>query len=317
MLLAGKGDNDEVAMIRNTIRCTMMGLLSFATVTAFAADGLPGDVNPGIALRRQADIRLDKEMVTISRQRIVVDDVFTGTSKQKQFVPVTFTMPVMHLQGDGAQGSIRDLRFAVNGLAIKPARKLTVMLGDKDIAWRIATMGWKESELLSFLRDGQTPAGKLPLPTAWFDKQGHPRFQLRETWSWDQWFAPGRAVAIHHSYVPAMTGGSNADPSQLIRRIGNASCMDEGRKSHLKSLDAGKGVDWMALRYRINGSRGWRPGALDFTLRVDTGGEFLSTCMTGGKSVGNRLAESRVQQFRASNISMDKEIDLVFVRAGD
>ena len=174
----GKNDDDEVAMIRNTMRWAAICMVSLSASAAIAADTLPGDVNPGIALRRRADIRLDKEMVTISRQRIVVDDVFTGMSRDKQFVPVVFTMPAMHLQEKDAQGGIRDLRFAVNGMAIKPSRKLTVMLGDKDIAWRIATMGWKESELIAFVRDGQAPAGKLPLPAAWFDRQGRPRFQL-------------------------------------------------------------------------------------------------------------------------------------------
>lgn len=298
-------------MIRNTMRRTAICVAFLSASTALAADGLPGDVNPGIALRRQADIRLDKETLTISRQRIVVEDVFMGTSKDKQFVPVIFTMPAMHLQETDAPNGIRDLRFAVNGMAIKPARKLTVMLGDKDIAWRIATMGWKEAELIAFLRDGLVPIGKLPLPAAWFDKQGRPRFQLRETYSWDQWFAPGRAVTIRHSYVPATMGEANVKPSQLVRRVGDAACMDEGRQTVVKSLDAGNGVDWTGLRYRINGSRGWRPGAQDFTLRVDTGGDFLATCMGGGK-----LVDKRVQQFRANNISMDQAIDFVFVRPG-
>ena len=297
-------------MIRNAIRHLAICALSLPSL-AYAAETLPGDVNPGIALRRQADIRLDKELVTISQQRIVVDDVFTGTSKQKQFVPVVFTLPPMHVQGDDAQGKIRELRFAVNGMAIKPTRKLMVMLGDKDIAWRIATLGWKEPELIAFLRDGQVPAGKLPLPAAWFDKQGRARFQLRETYSWDQWFAPGRAVAIRHSYVPATTSEANIKPSQVIRRIGAASCMDEARQAAVKSLDTGAGIDWIGLRYRIAGSRGWRPGAQDFTLRVDTGGDFLSTCMIGGKAL-----DKRVQQFRAGNISKDQVIDLVFVRSG-
>lgn len=297
-------------MIRNTMRWTAICVVSLSTSVAFAADGLPGDINPGIALRRQADIRLDKETLTISRQRIVVEDVFTGTSKDKQFVPVIFTMPAMHVQEKDSENGIRDLRFAVNGMAIKPARKLTVMLGDKDIAWRIATMGWKDAELIAFLRDGQVPAGKLPLPAAWFDRQGRPRFQLRESYSWDQWFAPGRAVTIRHSYVPATTGENAINPSQAIQRVGEASCMDEGRQSVVKSLDAGNGVEWTGLRYRIAGSRGWRPGAQDFTLRVDTGGDFLATCMTGGKPV-----DKRVQQFRAGNISMDRAIDLVFVRS--
>lgn len=302
-------------MIRNAIRLLAIGALSLSS-SAFAAETLPGDVNPGIALRRQADIRLDKELVTISQQRIVVEDVFTGTSKQKQFVPVVFTLPPMHLQDNDAQGRIRELRFAVNGMAIKPTRKLMVMLGDKDVAWRIATLGWKEPELIAFLRDGQAPAGKLPLPAAWFDKQGRARFQLRETYGWDQWFAPGRAVTIRHSYVPATTGEANIKPSQMIRRIGDATCMDEARQAAVKSLDSGAGVDWTGLRYRIAGSRGWRPGAQDFTLRVDTGGDLLSTCMSGGKALDNKSGKSRVLQFRADNISKDQVIDLVFVRSG-
>ncbi|MBW8823624.1 MAG: DUF4424 family protein [Xanthomonadales bacterium] len=298
-------------MIRNTMRRTATCVISLSALQAFAADVLPGDINPGIALRRQADIRLDKELAVISRQRIVVEDAFTGTGKQKQFVPVVFTLPPMRVQDDDAQHRIHDLRFAVNGMAIKPARKLTVMLGDKDIAWRIATLGWKESELIAFLRDGQAPAGKLPLPAAWFDTQGRPRFQLRETYSWDQWFAPGRAVTIRHSYAPATSGETGIKPSQLIRRVGDAACIDEGRQSVMKSLDAGAGIDWTGVRYRIAGSRGWRPGAQDFTLRVDTGGDFLATCMTGGKAL-----DKRVQQFRAGNISMDQVIDLVFARTG-
>ncbi|MBS0225985.1 MAG: DUF4424 family protein [Proteobacteria bacterium] len=298
-------------MIRNTIRWTAICVASLSASAVFAADGLSGDINPGIALRRQADLRLDKETLTISRQRIVVEDVFTGTSKDKQFVPVIFTMPAMHLQEKGAQNEIRDLRFAVNGMAIKPTRKLTVMLGDKDIAWRIATMGWKDAELIAFLRDGQAPAGKLPLPVAWFDKEGHPRFQLRESYSWDQWFAPGRAVTIRHSYVPATTGENGVKPPLLAQHVGVASCLDEGRQTVVKSLDVGNGVDWTGVRYRIAGSRGWRPGARDFTLRVETGGDFLATCMAGGKPI-----DKRTLQFRADNIPMGQVIGLVFVRSG-
>lgn len=298
-------------MIRPMMRCTMAVAMMLWASLASAADKLPGDVNPGIALRRQADIRLDTETLTISPQRIVVEDVFTGTSKQKQFVPIVFTMPAMHLQDGDASSTIRDLRFAVNGQAIKPARKLMVLLGDKDIAWRIAMMGWKESELITYLRDGQAPSGKLPLPAAWFDKQGRPRFQLRENYSWDQWFVPGRAVTVRHGYVPATTGETNVKPSQVIRGAGTAACIDDVKQRDLRALDAGKGVDWSGLRYRINGSRGWRPGAQDFTLRVDSGSDLLATCMQGG-----RMMDKRVQQFRANNTSMNQVIDLVFVRAG-
>ena len=298
-------------MIRRMMRCTMMFAMTLSATTAFAADTLPGDINPGIALRRQAEIRLDKETLAISPQRIVVEDVFTGTAKQKQFVPLVFTMPEMHLRGGEASTAIRDLRFAVNGLVVKPTRKLTVMLGDKDIAWRIATMGWKESELIAFLRDGQAPAGKLPLPAAWFDKQGRPRFQLRESFTWDQWFAPGRAVTVRHSYVPATSGETNAKPSQMIRGIGNAVCLDDARQRDVRALDTGKGVSWTGLRYRIAGSRGWRPGAQDFTLRVDAGSGMLATCMPGGKAAGKN-----VLQFRANNISMDQVVDLAFLRTG-
>lgn len=293
------------------VRCTMIVAMTLSAMPASAADGLPGDVNPGIALRRQADIRLDRETLTISPQRIMVEDVFTGIGKQKQFVPVVFTMPAMHLRDGDASSVIHDLRFAVNGQAIKPVRKLAVMLGDKDIAWRIATLGWKEDELIAFLRDGQAPAGKLPLPTAWFDRQGRARFQLRETWSWDQWFVPGRAVAVRHSYVPATSGETNAKPSQVIRGVGTAACLDDAKQRDVRAFDGGKGIDWNGVRYRINGSRGWRPGAQDFTLRVDPGKDLLATCMQGGKMV-----DRRVQQFRANNISMDQVIDLVFVRAG-
>ncbi|PNS07727.1 DUF4424 family protein [Solilutibacter silvestris] len=298
-------------MIRNMVRCTIAAAMTMLATLASAADGLPGDINPGIALRRQAEIRLDKETLAISPQRITVEDVFTGTSKQKQFVPLVFTLPAMHLQQDANAASIiRDLRFAVNGQTIKPTRKLAVMLGDKDIAWRIATLGWKESELIAYLRDGQAPAGKLPLPTAWFDRQGRPRFQLRETYTWDQWFTPGRALTVRHSYVPAITGEANARPSQMIRAIGAATCMDDAKQNDARALDSGKGIAWSGLRYRIAGSRGWRPGAQDFTLRVDTGGALLATCMVGGKAVGKNAL-----QFRAGNISMDQVIDLVFVRA--
>lgn len=298
-------------MIRNTLRPVSACLLFLPLLPAFAADGLPGDVNPGIALRRQADLRLDKETVTISPQRIAVEDVFTATGKQKQLVPVVFTLPAMHLQDGDARNGIRELRFAVNGLAIKPARKLTVMLGGRDIAWRIALMGWKEPELIAFLREGVAPEGKPRLPAAWFDKDGRPRFRLRETFGWDQWFAPGRAVTIRHSYVPATTGETSATPSQLVRRAGDAACIDDARLATLRALDSGAGIDWTGVRYRIAGSRGWRPGAQDFTLRVDAGGGFVATCLAGGKAL-----DKRTLQFRANAISMDQAIDLVFARAG-
>ena len=128
-------------MIRRTLRGVALGALISVALPSRAADTLPGDINPGLALRRQADLRLDKETVTISPLRIVVEDVFTGTSKQKQLVPVVFTLPAMHLPEGDARGTLRELRFAVNGQAIRPTRKLAVMLGERDIAWRIATMG--------------------------------------------------------------------------------------------------------------------------------------------------------------------------------
>ncbi len=294
--------------IHGALRGLVSCALFLAMAPLFAADTLPGDINPGLALRRQADLRLDKETVTISPRRIVVDDVFTGTSKQKQLVPMVFTLPPMHLQEGDARGTIRELRFAVNGQAIRPTRKLAVMLGERDIAWRIATMGWKESELLAFLRDGQAPQGRLPLPAAWFDAKGQPRFRLREVYGWDQWFAPGRAVAIRVSYVPATTGESGVKPSQLVGQVGAATCIDEARQATLRAFDGGAGIDWSGLRYRIAG-RGWRPGAQDFTLRVETGDGFVATCLPGGKAV-----DKRALQFRAANISMSQAIDFVFAR---
>ena len=288
------------AGIHDALRGLVSCALLLATGPSFAADALPGDINPGLALRRQADLRLDKETVTISPRRIVIDDVFTGTSRQKQLVPVVFTLPPMRLQEADPRGTLRELRFALNGQAIRPARRLAVMLGERDIAWRIATLGWKESELLAFLRDGQAPQGRLPLPAPWFDAKGQPRFRLREVYGWDQWFAPGRVVAIRVSYVPATTEESNAKPSQLARQAGAAACIDDARQAALRALDGGAGIDWSGLRYRIAG-RGWRPGAQDFTLRVDAGDGVLATCLPGAKPV-----DKRTLQFRAANISLSR-----------
>jgi len=297
------------------IKRLMMGLflcVVFAAHTSSANDSSFGDDNGTIVFKNQTDISMDKETLWISEEKILVDYVFTNTSQHDLVIPIAFPMPPMYF-GPEDHTTIQDFKLSVNGKPLKTKRKLVVLLdGVQDISEKAHKLGWDEDSLSSFLESQELPKGKKPLPTAWFDKSGEPRFTLHEYFIWQQPFAAGKSVTIHHSYTPSISTGVPQMAADIIRAYEKETCLDKNAQAGVKKREREFGVGWAHLGYILVTGNNWQGPIKEFhlTIKKQKASDLLSLCFDDElKKTGPLTFEFHTQNFRPT-----RNLNVLFIR---
>ncbi len=303
-------------MIRSTL---LVATLSAACLPAIANDTSYGDDNGTIVFKRQPEISMDKELLSISEDRIQVDYVFTNNGKSDASVSIAFPMPPMDFSYSD-HSTISDFKLSVDGINIKTKRKLVVLLKDKtDITAKIAALGWSEKELVNLMeswRDSQPlPKGKKRFPSEWFDADGEPLFTLNEYFTWQQVFPAGRPVSIRHSYTPSVTTGVPRSAGELIETYSKETCMDKSTQSSLKRREGAYGVMWAHLSYILLTANNWQGPIKDFTLRIkkQSPTDVISLCFDDEL----KKVDPLTFEFSQQNYRPNRDLSILFVHKGE
>ena len=297
-----------------TFCCSLLiTVLSTVPFSTYANDSSYGEDNGTIVFKRQSDISMDKEVLDISENRIVVDYIFTNNGKTDLTVPIAFPMPPMYF-GEGDHSEIRDFKVSVNGGDVKTSRKLVVLLdGKTDITARIAALGWNEKELVELFPEFDAwPKGKKPLPRDWFN-DNEPRFTLNEYFTWQQIFPAGRPVSIRHSYTPSVSTGVPRTASELVADYAKETCMDDSFKTAVKRRDSHYGLSWAHLSYILLTANNWQGPIKDFTLRIrkQAPADLISMCFDDDLSKVDPLTF----EFRRQNYRPNRNLSVLFIGA--
>jgi hypothetical protein len=277
----------------------------------YANDSSYGEDNGTIVFKSQSDISMDKEVLDISENRIVVDYVFTNNGKTDLSIPIAFPMPPMYF-GEGDHNEIRDFKVRVNGSDVKTSRRLVVLLdGKTDISARIAALGWSERDLVGLFPDFDVwPKGKKPLPREWLNGN-EPRFTLNEYFTWQQTFPAGRPLSIRHSYTPSVSTGVPRTASVLVEDFAKETCMDEPFKTAIKRRDGNYGLPWTHLNYILLTAANWQGPIKDFTLRIrkQAPSDVISMCFDDDLSKIDPLTF----EFHRQNYRPNRNLSMLFI----
>jgi len=295
---------------------TLLSMAAQATVciAAFANDSSYGEDNGTIVFKEQPDISMEKELLSISETEIRVDYVFKNTGSAESIIPIAFPMPPMYF-GQSDHSEIKDFKLFVDGVQAKTKRRLVVLLeGKTDITGKIASLGWSEKNLLTFLQTNEWPKGKKHLPADWFSASDEPLFTLNEYFVWQQAFPPGKAVSIRHVYTPSVSTGVPQPAADLIKTYAKDTCMDNAGQAALKRRDREYGIEWAHVSYILLTANNWQGPIKDFTLRIkkQSSTDLVSLCFDEGL----RKLDPLTFEFHQENYRPTRDLSILFTRKG-
>lgn len=286
--------------------------LCAASMATWANDTSVGSVNGSIVFKKQAHISMDKEVLTISSEKVDVDYIFTNTSKSDLIVSIAFPMPPMDY-GPDDHNETHDFKLWINGQAIKTKRKLVVLLDGKiDISAAVEKLGLSEKDLISLLdfdTKYKTKARKR-LPKEWLDEEGNAGFTLTEYFLWDQSFPAEKSVSIKHSYVPGVTSGVPLALDSLLEQYGKDTCLDKDMQASLKKRQKPYGLSYQHVRYILTTGNNWQGPIKDFTLRIkkqDTS-DLMSLCLDGDL----KKIDPLTFEFKQTNFRPKRDLSILF-----
>jgi hypothetical protein len=286
----------------------MFGLLIIsAQFRVFANDSSFGDANGSILFLKQGQISMDKEYLTLSKEEVLVDYVFTNQSVKAIKLPMAFPMPAIYF-GDQDHNEVENFKLWIDDKHIKTRRRLVVLLKQKtDVTPTVLKLGWNEEKLVAFLRSGVVPKKLNPLPKDWFDKEGAPRFALHEYFIWEQVFPAGQKVRIRHSYSPSIATGVPQLASDIIEWYENETCMDSNTKKSIRKLE---NVTWAYLQYILTTGNNWKGPIGSFTMRIRKSHprEIISLCFDGEL----KKVDPLTFEYSGKDFQPTKEIKILF-----
>lgn len=130
----------------------VLGLLIFGTQSiVFANDSSFGDENGSILFLKQGQISMDKEHLTLSKEEVLVEYVFTNRGAKAIKFPLAFPMPTMYF-GDQDHSEVGNFKLWVDDKLIKTKRRFVVLLKQKtDVTPTVLKLGWNEKKWWRFL----------------------------------------------------------------------------------------------------------------------------------------------------------------------
>jgi hypothetical protein len=213
----------------------------------------------GIEFKKSADISMEKEVLTITRNLIRVEYEFLNTTSVPIKETIIFPMPFYGFdEGCSPQhsGQLEGFKLWVDGIPQGTSRTVRAMLNDKDVTNRLRELGFTDQDIAEYRGvEGNCYSGETISLKGVFsenmqvlskeglaniDKEGSfvlatPMWKVAYFYSWDQVFPPKTKVRIVHEYVPFagwQSGWYNfAKPNELrstYRDIVKEFCITDG-----------------------------------------------------------------------------------------
>jgi hypothetical protein len=234
------------AALRCGVFATMAILLGGATSVIYANDSAASTAAGGIQLRHEANISMEKEVLTISEVKVTVEYEFLNNSDKDITTDVAFPIPAYD-DGYVDAGGRRDFNtfhLWIDGQEIKYSTDVRADLNGKDNTELLKKFGIDIASLGHYgdnpkseptgqvnalmpevreqlLRAGLVSGGDGPRP--W-----QPLWKVLKTYYWTQTFPAHKILHVRHEYAPAV-GLDEMQPDTLDAAV---------RKERLSTLKA-------------------------------------------------------------------------------
>jgi Domain of unknown function (DUF4424) len=200
----------------------------WARLPGFANDGAASVAVGGIQLKREARISMEKERLTVSREKVTVEYEFLNSTDEDITTEVAFPVPPYDEKYLDASFNKRleDFRVWVDGQETKYQTEAKAMLNGVDYTAHLQKLGVDVASLGHFDDGAQTPYSpdveKL---------RASQRDELRQlglirdndfmgwtvvkTYHWPQKFSAHKVLNVHHEYAPVL-GFEQLQPEVVI-----------------------------------------------------------------------------------------------------
>lgn len=301
-------------------RLALCAALPFAASPALANDSV-AEIGAGGLVLVQADyIRMEKEDLYISPTAVKVDYVFRNTDETDHTHIVAFPMPdidpIDYMESDNGipdQNADNFMKFSVtvDGKPVTPQLEMRAVVAGIDLTDELKALGLPLNPLSDAAR---TAVKALAIDTLkelqvmgavrMQDDYIDPSWSLRSTYYWRQTFPAKAAVAVAHSYTPAVGGTFFTESSLDDAYYKDSYCIDDGtaealRKKLAKLPDDRRMMLTTSLEYILTTGSNWMGPIGDFRLVLDKGNPeaIISLCEDGVKKIGPTQFEVLKQDF--------------------
>lgn len=326
--------------------CLAATLILVSGAPALGNDGAASRGVGGIQLRREANISMEKERLTVSESKITVEYEFLNDTDKDITTEVAFPIPAYSNQSDDPVNTpgFNDFHLWVEGKDLKYSTDVRAKVNGKDYTDILKPLG---VDIASFDGDyalqGDPPKGGISkLPKKQLQQlsslglvdaaDGMPLWQVVKTYYWTQTFPAHKVLHIRHEYTP-MIGYESISPEDLSSNkphpndpqgeVGHV-CVDPSLQKGLadraiknyKPIGTLLGMAW--VDYVLTTANSWKTPIKDFTLVIDRtkgsatasfGTRYVSLCWDGPI---NKLDADHLVA-RKTNFIPQKELSVAFI----
>ena len=302
-------------------RLLAMFLLFLAAVMpASANDSIATLGAGGLILIRADTITMEKEDLFISANEVRVDYAFRNNDALERTYLVAFPMPQIdpqdYLESDISvpeRNKENFMNFAVTvaGVRVEPKLEMRALSGGIDVTDMVRALGLPLNPLADETRKAlaSVPREKLADLIAMgaiavSEEGASPAWSLKSTYYWRQKFPAKAALAVSHTYTPAVGGTFYYEDVNKDGTLAKDFCIDGGTaKAIARKIAAGsKDNPYLMQRtieYILTTGANWQGAIGDFRLVVDKGAPdaIVSFCMDGVKKIAPTQFEVRKKDF--------------------
>lgn len=280
----------------------------------------------GIQFVKTDTIRMTKEVLSISPQKITVDYEFQNDTGTDVTLPVSFPMPPIGTGDYDNHDTFSDFTVMVNG-ELAPYKTLYhALMDDKDITKKVEEAGLPLDRFVETKDLHAKVLSKAKAERLYTDENPsqdvQAAYDLQRIYTWEQTFPAHTTIRISHSYKPSLGGNSSgtfhhpekwrnqipsidtlpwtcyARPDLLTHRAGwetekrDLDCIAQMEKTELRPGEYSVSY----LDYILSTGANWQNGIEDFTLKID-GAAVIFAELDGEAHVGVGTLEIRKQNF--------------------
>ncbi len=233
-----------VKTLRSSIVILAISLLLSFSAPMGANDAAAETAAGGIQLRHEAHVSMQKERLSIARDKVTVEYEFLNDSDKDVTTEVAFPIPAYKLDPEDAAGKrdFADFRVWVNGATANYQTDVRAMLGHKDVSDILRRY---KIDIVSFGNWGEEDdpgplyqVAKLPAPArtnlmelGLIEKDIYPKWQVAKTYYWPQTFPAHQVVRVKHEYKPVV--GFQGFKAASIGSELKGACMDPSLEKKL------------------------------------------------------------------------------------
>jgi hypothetical protein len=206
-------------------------LFGGAVASVRADDSAASVAAGGIQLRREANISMEKEVLTISQSKVTVEYEFLNETDNDITTEVAFPVPPYDAEytGPGGHGSFEDFRLWVEGKELKYHVEVRAELNGKDYTDLLKGLGIDIASFGGWDDENGQPVGpvtrlpdeelrRLSILGLISSEDGYrnkmPLWDVVKKYYWTQTFPAHQILRVRHEYTPDI-GYTLIDPADL------------------------------------------------------------------------------------------------------